>query len=329
MKSQALLVTTPDTIEVGEIEVPCPRPDEVLIEVAYSCISPGTELRGMAGQQGGIAGFPYVPGYSQSGTVVEAGADSGMSIGQRVFCNGTTRAETKLMWGGHCQFAVRDAASVFTIPENVSLLDASVAKLAAIAQRGVNLDGASIGESVAVVGLGAIGQLSARLHALTGATVCGVDLSESRVRLLRASGIEARTLRIGALQGLFADIFPDGVHIVVDATGNPAVLEQTLQIGRIKEWNDPAPGPRLLIQGSYPASFSLPYDEAFQREVSILFPRDQTSKEVGQVLRSMAEGQLRVADLISRVLSPIDCQSVYDDLRARQEDLLTAVFRWK
>ena len=328
MKSQALLITGVNRIELAEVEIPAPQGREVLIETAFSGISPGTELRGLAGRQAGCPGFPCIPGYTQSGVVLEAGPKAGMKPGQRVFCNGTTRASVPLMWGGHCCHAVRDESSVFALPDEVSLQDASIAKLAAIAQRGVTVGRAMEGECVAVIGLGPIGQLSARLHALTGARVCGVDLDSRRVERLNESGVEAIQPGSNTLSDDLEQVFPDGIDVVVDATGSTKVLEQSLLLARIKEWEDASPGPRLIIQGSYPEDFTLPYEEAFRREISIHFPRDQTSLEIEQVLQFMAAGRLQVADLVEQVVRPEDCQAVYDQLRDPDSGLLTAVFRW-
>lgn len=64
MITPALLVSAPDTVSLGSVEVPDPGEGEVLIEVACSCVSPGTELRALAGRQPGSEkprSFPATP----------------------------------------------------------------------------------------------------------------------------------------------------------------------------------------------------------------------------------------------------------------------------
>jgi len=328
MKSQALLVTDIRKIELGEIELPEPEGREILVETAYSCVSPGTELRGIIGQQAGFEGHPYIPGYAMSGTVIEAGPDSHLKPGDRIFCNGTMKADKYLMWGGHTRHALLDAHGAFKLPDNVSLQDACITKLAAIARRGVRVGQAKEGETVGIIGLGPIGQLSARLHQLTGARVVAADLAPSRVERLTKLGIEAGVPE-GSLEDYFAAKCPEGVKMVVDATGSPAVLEHSLNVAHVKEWNDPEPGSRVLIQGSYPDTFTVDYDACFRHEIALLFPRDNTASDMEQVLGFMSEGKLDVSDLVADVRDPADCQALYDTLLNDKDALLTAVFQWK
>lgn len=327
MKSAALLVTGPNRIEVAEVEIPAPGPGQILIRTAFSCISPGTERRAMGGHQAGFGGFPFIPGYTMSGTVLESAPGSRFKLGDRVFCLGTTHADRPLLWGGHTAHAVRDEGSVFLLPEDVSLQDASIAKMAAIARRGVRVGEAREGETVAVIGLGPIGQLSARLHAAAGARVVGADLSQARVDALRATGIEAGCPS-GSLVDFFRERCPGGVSLVVDATGSPEVLRESLAVAFEKPWDDPSPGPRVVVQGSYPAEFSLAYEACFRREVQLRFPRDNTSSDLTQVLELLAAGTLSVGDLVASSHRPDDCQAVYDALLAGSDALLTAVFNW-
>ena len=49
MKTKAILFSAPGQVELREVTVPEPEPDEVLIKTAFTCISPGTELRVLAG----------------------------------------------------------------------------------------------------------------------------------------------------------------------------------------------------------------------------------------------------------------------------------------
>jgi NADPH:quinone reductase-like Zn-dependent oxidoreductase len=50
-------------VTLEQIEIPEPGVGEVLLEVEYTLISPGTELRCRAGKQDGAV-FPFIPGYS-------------------------------------------------------------------------------------------------------------------------------------------------------------------------------------------------------------------------------------------------------------------------
>ena len=107
--------------DIAEFEQRRPNHDEVLIKVEFSCISPGTELRCLAGKEPNAGSFPFIPGYAATGVVIESGSLCGIKPGCRVACNGTRYAgPLKWSWGGHCEYAVCSEKEILVIPDNVS-----------------------------------------------------------------------------------------------------------------------------------------------------------------------------------------------------------------
>lgn len=107
--------------------------DHVLVETAYSCISPGTELRCLAGEQPRAAAWPFIPGYALTGTVIARGSNVEIAPGTAVFCRGTQAASRSRMWGGHVSHAVVAASEVYPLPRNAALQASALAAMAAIA----------------------------------------------------------------------------------------------------------------------------------------------------------------------------------------------------
>ncbi len=325
MNTQALVVVEPNRVELQPVEVPEPGPGEVLIETAYSCISPGTELRALGGRQPDMS-FPYIPGYSMTGTVVAAWAGTSLAAGTRVYSSGTAAASVKTMWGGHCAHVVRAENAVIPLPENVESLDASITHLAAIAYHGLRLNMPQPHEQIAVIGLGAIGQLSARLHTLSGAHTVAADLAPGRVQLAQEAGVQA-FVPTGLTD--FRRYFPQGADSVVDATGYPAVMREAIHQVRDRPWDDiPTPAGRYVIQGSYPGDFALDYHDAFHKEAVFLVPRDAQPRDFRTVIDLMQRGLLDVRNLIGAVVDPADAQRIYDTLQTRTGDIITAAFKW-
>jgi 2-desacetyl-2-hydroxyethyl bacteriochlorophyllide A dehydrogenase len=218
---------------------------------------------------------------------------------------------------------------VFPLPAGLDPLDAALTKLGAIAYRGVRAAGTRPHDQVAVIGLGPIGQLAARMHGLTGARVVAADVAADRVALARAAGVEAVVADHG-LVAAFSVLHPQGADVVVDATGAVPVLQQSILLAKSKPWDNSLTEPtRLVVQGSYPGNVVFDYQEAFMRELAVHFPRDNQPRDVQAVLRFLAGGRLKVRDLISEVCAPGDAQRIYTALRAGTPGLVTAVLRWQ
>jgi 3-hydroxyethyl bacteriochlorophyllide a dehydrogenase len=327
MNAQAIVCTATHQVVLDTITIPEPKAGEVVIQTAYSMISPGTELRCLAGQQPNSKPYPYIPGYALSGHIIAVGANTTLALGTPVFCAGTCSADVNLMWGGHVSRAVQLESQVLPIPDGVSMLDAAMTALAGIAYHGRQMSQPLPGDYVAVLGLGVLGQLSARLHAMCSSHVLGIDRIETRVETLQRAGIAAFSDPQG-LQSHYQKI-GHGADIVVDATGSPGAVDSALALAKALPWNDdPIRGTRILIQGSYPDRLALPYQLAFEKELSVLFPRNLQAIDRQSVLELMRQGQLVVRDLISEVASPVDAQGIYTALRENSAHYLTVAFDW-
>jgi bacteriochlorophyllide a dehydrogenase len=328
MQTRAILFTAPIRVSLQPVEVPAPEAGEVLIEALYTLISPGTELRCRAGRQEGLV-FPFIPGYAMVGRVIERGVGVSLPEGTLVFCGGTSKASRNLAWGGHVAHAVQPEGGLYPLPEGMNPLHAPAAKLAAIAYRGVRLSNPRPHETVAVIGLGAIGLLAAQLHALSGARVVAADLSPYRVANAQKAGLEAFVPQ-GNLGEAFRQIFPNGADVVVDATGAPPVLAQALEVARDKSWDDsPELGARVVIQGSYAGKFSLPYQPVFMKELSFYAPRDVQPRDIRAMLDVMARGKLNLDTLITETRKPESAPETYSALAEPDAELITVGFDWQ
>lgn len=329
IEAEALVVTGPDTVELGKVRLPRPGKGQLLIESEFSCISPGTELRTMACLGPDAEYPPYVPGYSVVGRVVAAGEGAEMEVGTRVFSAGAVGGVPQARWGAHSSVCLVNEESALAVGDELPAEEACLLKLAAIAYRGCRLANPSIGERVVVLGLGPIGQLSARCFSACGASVVGIDLDQARVDLLRSAGIEAMRGGLDAPERL-KRLWGCGADIVVDSTGVASVVSQALEYAREKPWdNSEVPGIRLVLQGSLRGDFSLDYDTAFCRETTVLVPRDNQRRDLEGVFTLMKEGAVSFTGIVSEVRRPIDAPAAYADLRARKGGLVTIAFDWR
>lgn len=329
MKARALAHVDTNKAEVMDVEVREPGAGEVMIETHCTSISPGTELRCLAGKEAGGSGFPYVAGYALAGRVLKTGKHTALSEGAKVFACGTQDASIPTQWGGHISHALVSESDVHAIPEHVSLQEASLTKLGSIAFHGYRLARPLAGETVAVIGLGVLGQISARLFAMSGAKTVCCDLSPFRVEKAKAAGVEAYVVD-GTVQETLGHALGEGADIVVDVTGAPPVLPQAVKLARDLAWdNTPLPGARFVVQGSYPGAIEVPYKEVFMKELQLLFPRDSQPRDRSAVIGLLASDKLSLADCITGTRPPEDIQNAYEELMDRKAPVLTSAIEWK
>jgi predicted dehydrogenase/threonine dehydrogenase-like Zn-dependent dehydrogenase len=209
------------TAEIAVEEVPAPKLLEgcILVRTAASLVSAGTErassefagknlfqkarmrpdlvreVLGKISRDGFAATLsavrarldqPSALGYSSAGTVIAIGEGvTGFRIGDRVACAGAGHAI-------HAEFACLPRLLVARIPsESVSFDDAAFTTLGSVALHGVRNAEAKLGDIVAVIGLGLLGQLTVQILKAAGCSVLGMDISRERSELALRSGADA------------------------------------------------------------------------------------------------------------------------------------------
>lgn len=329
MKARAIVHADVGKVELRDFELNDPPEGHVLVEATATAVSPGTELRCLAGRQPDAVPFPYIPGYSMAGTVVATGPGCRIQAGDRVYLNGTVDGgHLNVMWGGHASHAVARESDCIPVPDGLELVEASMAHLAAIAWNGVRMAEPRPDETVLVVGLGIIGQLCARLFQACGCRVVACDRAAGRVALASRTGLETAHVA-DCLEDAARPLVPHGADILVDATGAPAAIPDIIPLARDVPWGDPVVrGSRYMVQGSYPDAFAIPYQEAFRKELQFLIPRDCRPGQRKEMLDWMAAGRLQVRDLISDLRRPEQAPETYRELMDPAGGLLTVVFIW-
>lgn len=128
---------------------------------------------------------PATPGYSSAGTVIAVGEGiTDINPGDRVACAGAGYAV-------HAEFACVPRLLVARLPsETVSLDQAAFGTVGAIALHGVRTANIQLGDHVAVIGLGLLGQLTVQILKAAGCRVVGLDINPMRADLARRAGAD-------------------------------------------------------------------------------------------------------------------------------------------
>ena len=274
---------------VGEVPVPALQRGRVLVRTVSSLISAGTERMAVESVSKGLVSearqrpdlvkkvvekvksegllntFASVRdkmaasttlGYSAAGIVTALAEDvSEFQIGDRVACAG-------VCYSSH--------AEVLSVPKNLCVhLPAAVdfdagafGTLGAIALQGVRLTEPTLGESVVVIGLGLVGQLTVQLLKANGCRVFGLDLDPGRVKLAielgaddaAVSNDEAATTIDGWTRGRGADAV-----LITAATDSNQPVELAAKISRLKG--------RVVVVGM--TGLNIPRQPFFSRELKL------------------------------------------------------------
>ena len=220
--STTLILEAPRQIGFRTESDPPLQPGEVRLRTLLSGVSAGTELTYYRGTnpyltkrwdekqrlfvpaEQGTFSYPVTNlGYEEVGEVVEVGsAVSEVALGAHVF--GT--------WGHRTHHVANlDYVRPRLMPAGADPVFGIFSHLGAIALNGVHDAAIKLGDTVAVFGLGGLGQIVALMARRAGARVIGVELHESRLALAQRLGID---------------------HVINPAKENPAQAIKALTEGR-------------------------------------------------------------------------------------------------
>lgn len=236
-KMRAAILTKPETIELGELDVPQLDPDQVLIEVAAVGVC-GSDVHfyehGRIGSM--VVEGPLVLGHELSGTIVAVGADvSPDRVGKRVAvepqrpctkCEYCQQGKYNLCLniefyaappidGAFCQFVKIQDHFAFEIPDSVSFNAAALMEPLSVAIWTMQKGNIKKGDRVLIAGAGPIGLIVAQTAKAMGAShVTITDVSAQRLEFALAHGADrAIDITKDNLDGVEVELF-------VDASGN-------------------------------------------------------------------------------------------------------------
>lgn len=331
MTNQTIVFEVPERVTVEERAIPEPDAGEVLVETERTMISTGTELTILGGEYPSGSrwddyDYPFDPGYNNVGTVIETGSGvSTPSIGQRV---GT--------YGRHSEYVVVDADHCRPVPDDVPVDEAVFFTIAEIVMNGVRRGRITWGESVAVFGLGLLGQLATQICRFAGARpVFAVDLSDSRLDYVP---IESRVRTVDAGKDDPADAIAadgdGGVDVAFEVTGNEDAitgeLDAVREQGRLVvlssprgettfDFHDYCNGPSYEIIGahnnSHPSTATVQNPWTQHRHAELFF----------ELLR---EGELNISGLISHSRPFEDAPALYEMLLEDRTDAMGVLLEW-
>ncbi|MBD3293247.1 MAG: zinc-binding dehydrogenase [Armatimonadia bacterium] len=334
--------TKPLHAEVRD-DIPVPEMDETgaVTRTVFSTISRGTELDLYTGQfhsrKAGTQWYPMLPGYIPVGEVLEIGdkvdhiEPGDYVIGSNLF--GTWAGDYCVAWGGHLETVVyskqthsgQSAERAVKVPSGVKLQHAGLAMLGAIAYHGVEYKvQPGEGETILVIGQGAIGSMAAQLCHVRGARVIVAALCQNRLDVAEQWGAAGtiNTAEVDLWEGV-RELCEDGEpQAIIEVTGEPDLLDDVLH-------NAPAYC-RIHAQGMYlePISLYIP-ETLFGRQLTLSATCGERPEMVAAVLELMAEKKLQVEHLLTDIMGYDEATAAYERVHGEPDEVVTIALDWR
>lgn len=281
MESLAVIIEAPEQLSLRPLALTDVGDDDLLVDIAWSGISTGTEKLLWTGRMPPFPGmgYPLVPGYESVGRVADAGANAQARISEWVFVPGARCFKgANGLFGGAAARVIVPAARAIPIPESLGEAGVLMALAATAHHMLPGFDPPDL-----IVGHGVLGRLLARIAIARGApapTVWEID-----------------PLRRGGAEGYQvinpADDARRDYRAIYDVSGAHGLIDEL--IGRM------ARGGELVLGGFYQQPVAFAFPPAFQREARIRIAAEFQPADLAATRALIESGQLSLDGLVTDV----------------------------
>ncbi len=283
---KALLLKEAKTLSVEEVVLPELTADEVLIKV-MACGVCGTDLHLYEGEGGATDSvLPLVMGHEYSGIVEKVGSSvSDFKVGDRVcmdpnlYCGECFQCKCGkvqycldpkcygvMRYGGFAEYSIINKKVLYKIPDSVSYESAALIEMVACCLHGIDRTNIELGDTVAIVGFGSVGQTMMQLVKLSGASkVVVIEPNEEKRSLATKMGA---VLTIDPVnENAVEKIEKSGIRTidkVIECSGNVHAMHSSVEIA--------SKGATVMLFGLASGGTKmtiLPFEQVFRKELTI------------------------------------------------------------
>ncbi|MBD2841119.1 chlorophyll synthesis pathway protein BchC [Erythrobacter rubeus] len=279
MNSLAVILEGPERLALRELELTPAGPGDVVIDIAWSGISSGTEKLLWTGRMPDFPGmgYPLVPGYESLGRIIDAGCDAQSRIGDWVFVPGANcYTDARGLFGGTANRVVVPSARALPVPERLGQSGVLCA-LAATALHAIN--GGTPPDLI--IGHGVLGRLLARLTTAIGAPTPTV-WETNEARRTGAQGYEVLAPEADERRDYSAIYDASGDASIVDAA-TPHLVK----------------GGEITLAGFYAERVNFAFPAAFMKEARLRIAAEWQPRDLTQTLDLIETGRLDLSNLIT------------------------------
>ena len=368
------IVTVKGVPEVIDVPSPAVESGYIIVQAAFSCISIGTEIHGMKvsskplwkravadpqkalnfvkkSMSNGVSktvdliedklSSPVAVGYSSAGIVIAIGADiDDIEIGDRVACAGSQGAF-------HAEQIMVSRNLAVKVPDGVCLKHASTVALGAIALQGVRRLNPSIGETITVLGLGVLGQITIQILKACGCKVIAIDLEQDRLDIAVTVGADEvlNPSMVNDVENVKLLTNYHGVDAVIVAASSPSdhivssAFNMCRKKGKVVLVGDVglnlnradfyAKELDFLISSSYgPGRYDNQYEEK-NIDYPLPFVRWTENRNMAEFLNLIEQNKVKISPLISKTYKVDEAKNAYDDIVNQRPRPLVALIEYE
>jgi len=305
---KAAIFDAPNELRLGSWPDPVLGPRDVKIAVEAAGICAG-DLYIYSGKNPYIQ-YPVIGGHEICGTVIDKGGEvETISLGQLVVvepflscgkcypcrvgkpnCCANLQIIGVHRPGGYAEWVSAPASHVHVVPDGISPFNASFAEPVTIGIHACRRGQINASEYVLVLGCGPIGLAIIEVALNHNARVVATDIVNSRLEVARKLGAE--TIRSGErlAETVLEQTAGEGAPVVVEATGNPTVMQSTVNLV--------ASGGRIVIVGLVAKGVQVSFAglEFTRKELSIFGSRTETGC-FEEALNLLAGGKIKYPEI--------------------------------
>ena len=318
---EALVVLEPNKLEIQDVPIPTPGPNEVLARVRAVSIC-GTDAHLVRGDYPGFwpPAFPFIPGHEWAGEIAALGPGAelyGWKVGDRVagtshdacsvcqkcveghynLCENYGRAGLHKQYGHSVQgadatYVVHGVKCIFPLPDGISFDEGAVIDPASIALHVANRGNIAPGDNVAIMGAGAIGLLSGDGARIRGAArIIVIERNPGRVAKAAAMGFETIDPSAGDPVAMVREMTGGlGVDVVLECAGVPATVQ--LALGMLRR------GGRCAAVGIPTQGVEIAMQRLVLDELELVGCR-ASAGEMRRVMPLVEQGRMRVREVMT------------------------------
>lgn len=316
---QAAILSGPNALQVSSVANPKAEPGDIILRMRAATIC-GTDIRIFRGRKTAGVRYPSIIGHEFSGEVVEVGAGSSFSTGQRVCvcpaipcgrCAHCLRGRENLcpdlqaigyeIDGAFAEYLripaiAVEMGNVHILPDSISYEAAALIEPLACVLNGQNKVGLTAGETVVILGSGPIGTLHVKLARLCGAgRVIVSEPNAGRRALALAAGADV-VLDPGSVDlraAVLAETRGVGADVVICAIGIPALAAQAIGLA--------GKGGRISLFAGFSKGElgQLDINAIHYDELQVVGAFGLSRRDYVDAMMMIADGRLEVASMIT------------------------------